>query len=136
MDSANWSSEEFVKMVLQVARMMPTIVPQTHLNGLEVECRRFHILDDMSQNYAGDDIETTWVKIAQSSEFPELCHLALATLTLFHGNADVERTNCLIKNPNLTDKRNRLSVTTLTALIRIKMFLQVLKLILLTLKKH
>ena len=120
----NWSSAEFSQNVLQVARLLPSVTPQPHVNELEVESRRFSIVGDEKKCVA-DDIETTWLRIAETKEFPHLSQLALATLTMFHGNADVERTNSLIKNQDLTDKRNRLSITTLTVLIRIKMFLQV-----------
>ena len=105
-DVANWSSDSFVENVLQVARKIPTVIPQSHFNELEVECRGFAILN-LQKEFIGDDnnIESTWLKVSSSS-FPHLCQLAVATLTIFHGNADVECTNSLIGNQNLSDKKN------------------------------
>lgn len=126
LDPAFWSKRAFVNYVLTVAKVMPTVLTKESLNELEVEARRFPLLLDLHKHLeASSDIETIWVNIAESNECPLLSKVALAGLSIFHGNADVERANSLIGNQQLKDKRNRLSVHTLEALIRIKIYLQV-----------
>ena len=126
LDVSTWSSEIFRTNVLHVAKKFPTVVSKDDTDLLEIETRRLPLeLDLVNCMNDKPTVEEIWCSVLEGGNFPILSKLACASLTLFHGNADVERTNSLISNQNLRDKRNRLLPVTLEALIRLKMYLQV-----------
>lgn len=103
-DLENWAKT--------LAKCFPQIVPQNEISTLEVEAR---LLQGTTEKPM--DIGEYWQKM--SSKMPTLSRLARVTMTLPHGNAEVERVFSLL--PDLvTKKRSNLSATTINAIVVIK----------------
>ena len=103
-------SELNTKDVMDLAKMVPNVIPTEEIDQLGTEIGLFNLRDKTSSlNVAEPALAWHQFNTQEDCLYPHLCRLALACCTIFHGNADAK---CAISTSHEIDdneKRNCLS---------------------------
>ncbi len=123
------------KLVLDMARNLPNVIPERNSNELQTEVRIFNLLtaDERSMDGGGNkkSIAQLWHEVrcmmrsqmnGSQIRFPLIGRLSAACSTLFHGNADIERMFSKVHDIS-NAKRNRLSDDTEISLTLAKAYM-------------
>lgn len=118
------------KHVVELAKLLPTLIPDTAVYALRTEVRYFNVLpEEQKQLFETMKTDEAWHfvrnigDVDKQQKFPLLSRLAEGCCSIFHGNADVERYFGKKHDIDANSKRSMLSADVRRNLLLTKNFM-------------